>query len=146
MHDLAITTHTPGRSGVDDVPPAPTAEAIGSGTAGELVVAGTPEETIVAGSAVQAVGARPAVEPVVAPEALQDVTAPGSTEEVVSARALDEPGGATRHAGLRPGCGGQREHCGRKRTHDTGQPPVGARADHRVERSAIRPKPEATGR
>jgi hypothetical protein len=132
VHDLAVTTHTPCSSGIDDVAAAPTAEAIVSGATGELVVAGSPEKTVVAGSAVEAVGARPAVKPIAATQALQGVITLGSAEKVVSVRALDEAGHATRVVGFSPGSSGQHEHCGRKRTHDAGQPPVGARADHGV--------------
>jgi hypothetical protein len=87
----------------------------------------------VAASAVEPVVTASPVQPVVAVEALDDVGARAPAQQVASVRALDHT--ASGEAG--PRRAGQRERCGRKHKHNTGQPPVGARADHLLQRSAI---------
>src|SRR6185437_16219333 len=115
---------------VDDVATPAAAETILARTAGKLVVTGASEEPVIAGAAVEPVSTSSAVKQVVAVQAFERVATAAATQQVVTVRALEQPKSEAGRVLTRPGCAGQREHCGRKHKHDTGQPPVGARSDH----------------
>ena len=130
VDDLAVAADSAGRGRIDDVSAAAAAEAIVSGTAGELVVTGAAEEPVVSRAAVEAVGTASAVEQVVAVQALERVATAAAAQQVVAVRAFDEMERPVGRVRPRLGCARQCEHCGRKHKHDTSQPPVGARSDH----------------
>ena len=130
VHDLAVAADASGRRRVDHVTSAPAAEAVHTRAARELVVAGPAEKPVVSGTAVQPVVPGAAVEGVVAAKSLENVRSAAAAQDIAPFGSFDDSGRSSGRIRLRPRCARQREHCGRKRERGTGQPPVGARADH----------------